>query len=75
MRRFSPAVVDTSVCLLNIVVGFPISNPMGNAFLTFEIEIIATLLNHGTHPKTGIQILKPETVNGQLQLFSENFFP
>ena len=30
-----------------------------------DLEIIATLLNSGTHPKSGVQILKPETVNGQ----------
>lgn len=35
--------------------------------LTLEIEIIATLLNDGTHPKTGAQLLKPETVKGQLR--------
>ena len=31
-------------------------------------QIIATLLNNGTHPKTGAQILKPETVNREQPL-------
>jgi CubicO group peptidase (beta-lactamase class C family) len=34
--------------------------------LTLKIsEIIATILNHGTHAKTGHQLLKPKTVDGE----------
>ena len=33
-------------------------------------ELIATLLNDGTHPRTGVQLLKPDTVRGR---YLENF--
>lgn len=34
--------------------------------LTFNTEVLATILNDGTCPKTNYQLLKPETIQGLL---------